>query len=88
MATELSTSTFSVFLYYLAKLQCVLNYILPQSDSNCVDGFVVFIQVYANASAFVCLLSPNSSWVIYTGLRIKTITIGQKVVALTVENSA
>jgi hypothetical protein len=47
---ELSVSTFSciILLNYV-----VLNHVLPQSDSNYADGFVVFIQTYASASAFV-----------------------------------
>jgi hypothetical protein len=40
-------------LFVMPQLRCVPNHALPRSDSNCADGFAVFILAYAAASAFV-----------------------------------
>jgi hypothetical protein len=56
--TELSIS----MLPYFILLNYVVSsiHVLPQSDSNCVDGFVVFTQAYAIVSASVARRVPTN----------------------------
>jgi hypothetical protein len=55
-AAEVSISTLPYFI--LLNYVVSLIHVLPLSDSNYVDGFIVYIRAYAITSAFVAC-HPN-----------------------------
>lgn len=52
-------------MYCLVKLRCVLNHVLPRSDYDCIDGFVVLLELTLTrllsspAGYEVCYVSPD-----------------------------